>query len=70
MAVSWKTMHVVLFVVNWIVVIFSLIETVMFFATGPQIVLSVYGSDFIGNHVARGYGATHLPLAHGSYTKM
>ncbi|ODN01719.1 B9 domain-containing protein 1 [Orchesella cincta] len=35
----------------------------------PQLILSVYGSDFLGNHVARGYGSVHLPTCHGSYVK-
>ncbi|CAG9535502.1 unnamed protein product [Cercopithifilaria johnstoni] len=31
----------------------------------PQIVLSCYGSDFFGNDVVCGYGATHIPTVPG-----
>jgi hypothetical protein len=37
---------------------------------GPQLILSVYGADLFGNHVARGYGTTHFPVSKGVYTKM
>ncbi|CAG7828467.1 unnamed protein product [Allacma fusca] len=35
----------------------------------PQLVLSLYGSDFLGNHVARGYGSTFLPITTGTSMK-
>ncbi|NWT73511.1 B9D1 protein, partial [Prunella himalayana] len=36
------------------------------FPAGPQIVLSVYGPDFFGHDVVRGYGAVHVPFVPGS----
>ena len=33
--------------------------------TGPQIVISVYGLDFSGTAVVRGYGAVHVPISPG-----
>ncbi|XP_063270157.1 B9 domain-containing protein 1 isoform X1 [Prinia subflava] len=33
----------------------------------PQIVLSVYGPDFFGHDVVRGYGAVHVPFVPGSF---
>lgn len=35
------------------------------FLAGPQIVLSVYGPDFFGHDVVRGYGAVHVPFVPG-----
>ena len=32
----------------------------------PQLVVSVYGLDSLGNDVVRGYGAIHVPLSAGS----
>lgn len=34
---------------------------------GPQIVMSVYGPDFFGNDVVRGYGAVHVPFTPGRW---
>lgn len=31
----------------------------------PQIAISVWGPDWLGNEVIRGYGATHIPIAPG-----
>ncbi|NXS45738.1 B9D1 protein, partial [Balaeniceps rex] len=36
---------------------------------GPQIVVSVYGPDFFGNDVVRGYGAVHVPFTPGRHTR-
>ncbi|XP_061201711.1 B9 domain-containing protein 1 isoform X2 [Neopsephotus bourkii] len=33
----------------------------------PQIVVSVYGPDFFGHDVVRGYGAVHVPFTPGSW---
>ncbi|EDQ89842.1 uncharacterized protein MONBRDRAFT_24999 [Monosiga brevicollis MX1] len=33
----------------------------------PQLVLSAYGSDFMGRDVVRGYGAVHLPTTAGRH---
>lgn len=33
--------------------------------TGPQLMISVYGLDALGNDVVRGYGTTHLPTMSG-----
>uniref|UniRef100_A0A8C5TV37 B9 domain-containing protein 1 n=1 Tax=Malurus cyaneus samueli TaxID=2593467 RepID=A0A8C5TV37_9PASS len=35
------------------------------FLAGPQIVVSVYGPDFFGHDVVRGYGAVHVPFVPG-----
>ncbi|XP_054166123.1 B9 domain-containing protein 1-like [Oppia nitens] len=35
----------------------------------PQLVLSVYGFDYFGNDVVRGYGATHIPPIPGVHKK-
>ncbi|XP_010140142.1 PREDICTED: B9 domain-containing protein 1, partial [Buceros rhinoceros silvestris] len=35
----------------------------------PQIVVSIYGPDFFGNDVVRGYGAVHVPLTPGRHTR-
>ncbi|XP_010001883.1 PREDICTED: B9 domain-containing protein 1 [Chaetura pelagica] len=35
----------------------------------PQIVVSVYGPDFFGNDVVRGYGAVHVPFSPGRHTR-
>ncbi|XP_043831013.1 B9 domain-containing protein 1 [Dromiciops gliroides] len=35
----------------------------------PQIVISVYGPDFFGNDVVRGYGAVHVPFAPGRHKR-
>ncbi|XP_064317497.1 B9 domain-containing protein 1 [Phalacrocorax carbo] len=35
----------------------------------PQIVVSVYGPDFFGNDVVRGYGAVHVPFTPGRHTR-
>ncbi|OQR79000.1 B9 domain-containing protein 1-like, partial [Tropilaelaps mercedesae] len=34
----------------------------------PQLVLSVFGLDALGNDVVRGYGTTHLPAKPGRQT--
>eukprot|EP00045_Choanoeca_perplexa_P003053 m.28441 g.28441 ORF g.28441 m.28441 type:complete len:193 (+) comp11838_c0_seq2:136-714(+) len=34
----------------------------------PQLQVAVYGSDFLGRDVVRGYGAVHLPVTAGSHT--
>lgn len=31
----------------------------------PQLAISVWGPDLLGNEVIRGYGATHLPTSPG-----
>ena len=36
---------------------------------GPQLVVSLFGTDFLGNHVTMGQGATFLPVASGLATK-
>ncbi|NXJ06170.1 B9D1 protein, partial [Odontophorus gujanensis] len=36
---------------------------------GPQIVVSVYGPDFFGNDVVRGYGAVHVPFTPGRHKR-
>ncbi|NXU63910.1 B9D1 protein, partial [Horornis vulcanius] len=36
---------------------------------GPQIVLSVYGPDFFGHDVVRGYGAVHVPFVPGRHKR-
>ncbi|OXA58992.1 B9 domain-containing protein 1 [Folsomia candida] len=36
----------------------------------PQLILSVYGADIMGNHIARGYGTTHFPVSKGVFTKI
>ncbi|XP_065540806.1 B9 domain-containing protein 1 isoform X1 [Lathamus discolor] len=36
---------------------------------GPQIVVSVYGPDFFGHDVVRGYGAVHVPFTPGRHTR-
>lgn len=41
----------------------------LFFSTGPQLVLSIYGTDIFGNEVVMGYTACHLPLAPGKHTR-
>ncbi|RNA24830.1 B9 domain-containing 1 [Brachionus plicatilis] len=33
----------------------------------PQLVVSCYGSDFLGREVIRGYGVTHLPISPGQH---
>ncbi|XP_053936676.1 B9 domain-containing protein 1 isoform X1 [Cuculus canorus] len=35
----------------------------------PQIVVSVYGPDFFGNDVVRGYGTVHVPFTPGRHTR-
>uniref|UniRef100_A0A8V5HB00 B9 domain-containing protein 1 n=1 Tax=Melopsittacus undulatus TaxID=13146 RepID=A0A8V5HB00_MELUD len=35
----------------------------------PQIVISVYGPDFFGHDVVRGYGAVHVPFVPGRHTR-
>ncbi|XP_051632843.1 B9 domain-containing protein 1 [Manacus candei] len=35
----------------------------------PQIVLSVYGPDFFGHDVVRGYGAVHVPFTPGRHRR-
>lgn len=35
----------------------------------PSLVVSVYGSDFFGNDVVRGYGATHVPSISGHHER-
>ncbi|XP_062444525.1 B9 domain-containing protein 1 [Rhea pennata] len=35
----------------------------------PQIVVSVYGPDFFGNDVVRGYGAVHVPIVPGRHIR-
>uniref|UniRef100_A0A8C3D3A2 B9 domain-containing protein 1 n=1 Tax=Cairina moschata TaxID=8855 RepID=A0A8C3D3A2_CAIMO len=35
----------------------------------PQIVISVYGPDFFGNDVVRGYGAVHVPFTPGRHKR-
>ncbi|OXB68781.1 hypothetical protein ASZ78_002196 [Callipepla squamata] len=35
----------------------------------PQIVVSVYGADFFGNDVVRGYGAVHVPFTPGRHKR-
>ncbi|XP_038007154.1 B9 domain-containing protein 1 isoform X1 [Motacilla alba alba] len=35
----------------------------------PQIVLSVYGPDFFGHDVVRGYGAVHVPFVPGRHKR-
>ncbi|KAK8386673.1 hypothetical protein O3P69_017850 [Scylla paramamosain] len=35
----------------------------------PQIILSVYGTDFFGNIVIVGYAACHVPLTPGTHTR-
>ncbi|KFR08075.1 B9 domain-containing protein 1, partial [Opisthocomus hoazin] len=35
----------------------------------PQIVVSVYGPDFFGHDVVRGYGAVHVPFTPGRHTR-
>ena len=35
----------------------------------PQIAFHVYGLDWWGRHVVRGYGSMHVPIAPGRYTK-
>ncbi|XP_066833852.1 B9 domain-containing protein 1 isoform X2 [Anser cygnoides] len=35
----------------------------------PQIVVSVYGPDFFGNDVVRGYGAVHVPFTPGRHKR-
>ncbi|KAI1233653.1 hypothetical protein IHE44_0004092 [Lamprotornis superbus] len=39
------------------------------FLAGPQIVLSVYGPDFFGHDVVRGYGAVHVPFVPGRHKR-
>ncbi|XP_040431057.1 B9 domain-containing protein 1 isoform X1 [Cygnus olor] len=38
-------------------------------SAGPQIVVSVYGPDFFGNDVVRGYGAVHVPFTPGRHKR-
>ncbi|KAK4308880.1 hypothetical protein Pmani_019452 [Petrolisthes manimaculis] len=35
----------------------------------PQVILSVYGTDFFGNTVIMGYTACHVPITPGKYTR-
>lgn len=35
----------------------------------PQIVIVLYGKDYFGRTVARGYGNVHLPSAAGSHIR-
>ncbi|XP_015590856.1 B9 domain-containing protein 1 isoform X2 [Cephus cinctus] len=35
----------------------------------PQLILSIYGLDFFGHDVIRGYGVCHLPLSTGRHKK-
>ncbi|XP_015904593.1 B9 domain-containing protein 1 [Parasteatoda tepidariorum] len=35
----------------------------------PQLVVSVYGLDFFGNDVVRGYGSVHVPVAPGKHRR-
>ncbi|MCL4157563.1 UNVERIFIED_CONTAM: hypothetical protein GTU68_064107, partial [Idotea baltica] len=35
----------------------------------PQLVISIYGTDFFGNDVVRGYAVCHLPTFPGRVTK-
>ncbi|XP_032053462.1 B9 domain-containing protein 1 isoform X2 [Aythya fuligula] len=37
--------------------------------THPAIVVSVYGPDFFGNDVVRGYGAVHVPFTPGRHKR-
>ncbi|XP_057237274.1 B9 domain-containing protein 1 isoform X1 [Malurus melanocephalus] len=39
------------------------------FLAGPQIVVSVYGPDFFGHDVVRGYGAVHVPFVPGRHRR-
>lgn len=52
---SWRVTLVCDSVVLWVV----------FFFSGPQVVVSVYGPDTFGNDVVRGYGAVHVPFTPG-----
>eukprot|EP00051_Salpingoeca_urceolata_P015585 m.202657 g.202657 ORF g.202657 m.202657 type:complete len:472 (+) comp18441_c0_seq7:301-1716(+) len=36
---------------------------------GPQIVLSVFGLDWLGRDVVRGYGAVHMPISAGRHRR-
>lgn len=36
---------------------------------GPQLIMSIYGLDFFGHDVIRGYGVCHLPLVTGHHEK-
>eukprot|EP00158_Paraphelidium_tribonemae_P000763 Partr_v1_DN23368_c0_g1_i3_m18253 putative B9 protein domain 1 len=31
----------------------------------PQLIVTVYGTDFLGRDIVRGYGSIHLPMIHG-----
>ena len=35
----------------------------------PQIIISVYGMDYMSRDVIKGYGRVHIPIAPGRYTK-
>ncbi|XP_011705220.1 PREDICTED: B9 domain-containing protein 1 [Wasmannia auropunctata] len=35
----------------------------------PQLIMSIYGLDFFGHDVIRGYGVCHLPLKTGHHEK-
>ncbi|XP_024893585.1 B9 domain-containing protein 1-like isoform X2 [Temnothorax curvispinosus] len=35
----------------------------------PQLIMSIYGLDFFGHDVIRGYGVCHLPLTAGRHEK-
>ncbi|XP_035221539.1 B9 domain-containing protein 1-like [Stegodyphus dumicola] len=35
----------------------------------PQLVVSVYGIDFFGNDVVRGYGSIHIPVSPGKHRR-
>ncbi|KAG8178421.1 hypothetical protein JTE90_000934 [Oedothorax gibbosus] len=35
----------------------------------PQLVVSVYGIDYFGNDVVRGYGSVHLPTSPGKHSR-
>ncbi|KAG7167528.1 B9 domain-containing protein 1-like [Homarus americanus] len=36
---------------------------------GPQIIISIYGTDVFGNVVIRGYTACHVPITPGTHTR-
>ncbi|KAL0233808.1 hypothetical protein PCE1_002314 [Barthelona sp. PCE] len=35
----------------------------------PQIILTMYGLDFLGRQIPKGFGAIHIPLQSGTFTK-
>jgi B9 domain-containing protein 1 len=40
-----------------------------YFVGWPQLIISVYGMDFMGRDVIKGYGCMRLPLTTGRFTK-